>query len=54
MLHNFNVRKLVNVTCVNKIEAMYEVPRVNVKVEPRLTVARATLIVKPSRINLRF
>ena len=54
MPHNFNVRRLVNFTCVNKIEAMYEVPRVNVKVEPRLTVARATLIAKPSRINLRF
>ena len=42
--HNFNARRQVNFTCVNKIEAMYEVSRVNVKVEPRLTVAMATLV----------
>ena len=42
--HNFNVRGQVNFTCVNKIEAMYEVSRLKKKVEPRLTVARATLV----------
>ena len=43
--HNYlNLRRQVNFTCVNKIEAMYEVSCVNVEVDPRLTVARATLI----------
>ena len=34
---NFYVRTRVKLTCVNKIEAMYERPRVNVEVEPRST-----------------
>ena len=42
--HNFNLRRQVNFTCANKIEAMYEMLCVKVKVDPRLTVARATLI----------
>ena len=34
---NFSVRRHINFTRVNKIEAMCERPRVNVKVEPRST-----------------
>ena len=34
---NFYVRTRVKLKCVNKIEAVYERPRVTVKVEPRST-----------------
>ena len=34
---NFSVRRHINFTRVNNIEAMCERPRVNVKVEPRST-----------------
>ena len=39
MWRNFSVRRRVKLTRVNKIEAMYERPRVNVKVERGSTFA---------------
>ena len=39
MWRNFSVRRHVKLTRVNKIEAMYERPRVNVKVERGSTFA---------------